>query len=162
MTISFILNGEDVSTKVRSMDRLSDLLRDEFGLFGVRSDCRCGRCGRCLIFLDGRLVPSCIIPAFAARGREVVTIEGYSQTEDYMDIAAGFLDAGVISCGFCEGPKIMAIASLLERTPRPSPREILEQMSSAPCRCTDLEAIVTAVQAISERRARRIYHRAGQ
>jgi aerobic carbon-monoxide dehydrogenase small subunit len=162
MTISFILNGEDVNAKVRSMDRLSDLLRDSFGLLGVRSDCRCGRCGRCLIFLDGRLVPSCIVPAFAARGREVVTIEGYSQTEDYMDITAGFLDAGVITCGFCEASKVMATAALLERTPRPTPREILVQMSSAPCRCTDPDTIVKAVQAVAERRARRIYRRAGQ
>jgi carbon-monoxide dehydrogenase small subunit len=162
MTISFILNGEDVDAKVRSVDRLSDILRDSFGLLGVRSDCRCGRCGRCLVFLDGRLVPSCIIPAFAARGKEVVTVEGYEQTEDYIDIAAGFLDAGVVTCGFCEGPKIMVAASILERSPRPSPHEILEQMSSAPCRCTDPDAIVRAVQAVAERRAKRIYRRAGQ
>jgi carbon-monoxide dehydrogenase small subunit len=162
MTISFILNGEDVSAKAQSMDRLSDILRDSFGLLGVRSDCRCGRCGRCLVFLDNRLVPSCIVPAFAARGKEVVTIEGYSQTEDYMDIASGFLDAGVTTCGFCEGPKVMATAALLERTPRPSPREILEQMASAPCRCTDPDAIVKAVLSVAERRARRMYRRAGQ
>jgi aerobic carbon-monoxide dehydrogenase small subunit len=162
VTISFILNGEDVSAKARSVDRLSDLLRISFGLIGVRSDCRCGRCGRCLVFLDGRLVPSCIVPAFAARGREVVTFEGFSQTEDYIDIAAGFLDAGVSTCGFCEGPKIMAAAALLERSPRPLPREILEHMSSAPCRCTDPDALVRAVQSIAERRARRLYRRAGQ
>jgi carbon-monoxide dehydrogenase small subunit len=162
MTISFILNGEDVSAKTRSVDRLSDILRDSFGLLGVRSDCRCGRCGRCLVFLDDRLVPSCIIPAFAVRGKEVVTVEGYALTEDYIDIVAGFMDAGVVTCGFCEGPKIMAAAALLERRPRPSPDEILEQMSSAPCRCTDPEALVKAVQAVAERRARRIYRRAGQ
>jgi aerobic-type carbon monoxide dehydrogenase small subunit (CoxS/CutS family) len=103
-----------------------------------------------------------MVPAFAARGKEVVTIEGYAQTEDYIDISAGFLDAGVVTCGFCEGPKIMATAALLERLPRPSPEEILEQMSSAPCRCTDPETLVKAVQAVAERRARRIYRRAGQ
>jgi aerobic carbon-monoxide dehydrogenase small subunit len=162
VTISFILNGEDVTAQTRSVDRLSDILRDTFGLLGVRSDCRCGRCGRCLVFLDNRLVPSCMIPAFAARGKEVVTIEGYALTEDYIDISAGFMDAGVVTCGFCEGPKIMATAALLERLPRPSPDEILEQMSSAPCRCTDPEALVKAVQAVAERRARRIYRRAGQ
>ena len=162
MTISFILNGEDVSVQTRSVDRLSDILRERFGLLGVRSDCRCGHCGRCLVFLDNRLLPSCIVPAFAARGREIVTIEGYSLTEDYIDIAAGFMDAGVITCGFCEGPKIMAAAALLERSPRPGPEEILAHMSSAPCRCTDPESIVKAVQAVAERRSRRIYRRAGQ
>jgi aerobic carbon-monoxide dehydrogenase small subunit len=162
MTVSFILNGEDVSAKARSVDRLSDLLRDAFGLLGVRSDCRCGRCGRCFIFLAGRLVPSCIVPAFNVRGKEVVTIEGFAQTEDYRDITEGFKAAGVETCGFCESAKIMATASLLERRPRPAPAEILEHMSSAPCRCTDPEAIVKAVQAAAELRARRLYRRASQ
>ncbi len=162
MTVSFILNGEDVSAKARSVDRLSDLLREAFGLLGVRSDCRCGRCGRCLVFLDGRLVPSCIVPAFSVRGKEVVTIEGFAQTEDYREMVEGFAAAGVETCGFCEAPKIMAAAALLERTPRPLPREILEHTSSAPCRCTDPEAIVKAVQAVAELRARRLYRRAGQ
>jgi len=160
MTISFILNGEDVSAKTRSVDRLSDILRETFGLLGVRSDCRCGRCGRCLVFLDGRLVPSCIVPAFEARGREIITIEGYAQTEDYIDITEGFKDAGVVTCGFCDASKIMATAALLERTPRPSPEQILDQLSSAPCRCTDPEAIVKAVQAVAERRSKRLYHHA--
>jgi aerobic carbon-monoxide dehydrogenase small subunit len=161
MTISFILNGEDVSAKVRSVDRLSDILRDTFGLLGVRSDCRCGRCGRCMVFLSGRLVPSCLVPAFAARGKEVITIEGYAQTEDYIDITSGFTDAGVVTCGFCENAKIMAIAALLEKTPRPSPDQILEQLGSAPCRCTDPDTMIKAVQSVAERRSRRIYHRAG-
>jgi carbon-monoxide dehydrogenase small subunit len=162
MTVSFILNGEDVSAQARSVDRLSDLLRDAFKLLGVRSDCRCGRCGRCLIFLDGRLVPSCIVPAFSVRGKEVVTIEGFTQTEEFRDISEGFKAAGVETCGFCEAPKIMIAAALLERRPRPTSREILEHMSSAPCRCTDPEAIVKAVQAVAELRVRRLYHRAGQ
>jgi carbon-monoxide dehydrogenase small subunit len=162
MTISFILNGEDVSAKVRSVDRLADVLRDSFGLVGVRADCRCGRCGRCLVFLGGRLVPSCLVPAFAARGKEVVTFEGFAQTDEYIDIAAGFMDAGVITCGFCEGPKIMATAALLEREPRPDPLTVIENLSSTPCRCTDPESLVKAVMAVAERRARRMYRRAGQ
>ncbi len=162
MTVTFILNGEDVSAQARSVDRLSDLLRDSFGLLGLRSDCRCGRCGRCLLFLDGRLVPSCLVPAFKVRGREVVTLEGFVQTEDYRDVAEGFKSAGVEGCGFCEGPKILAAAALLERSPRPSRQEILEHMSSAPCRCTDPEALVRGVQAVAEIRARRLYRRAGQ
>jgi carbon-monoxide dehydrogenase small subunit len=102
------------------------------------------------------------VPAFSVRGKEVVTIEGFAQTEDYRDIAEGFRSAGAESCGFCEAPKFLAASALLERTPRPSPRQILEHMSSVPCRCTDPEAIVKAVQAVSELRARRLYRRAGQ
>jgi carbon-monoxide dehydrogenase small subunit len=162
MTLSFILNGEDVNVRVRTVDRLSDILRGSFGLLGVQSDCRSGRCGRCLIFLDGRLVPSCLVPAFRARGSEVVTIEGFALTDEYEDIIEGFDSAGVETCGFCEPGKIMATAALLERRSRPTPEEILEQLSSAPCRCTDPETLVRAVLAASDRRARRMYRRAGQ
>jgi len=162
MTLSFILNGEDVSIRVRTVDRLSDVLRGGFGLLGVQSDCRSGRCGRCLVFLDGRLVPSCLVPAFRARGSEVVTIEGFALTDEYQDIVEGFEAAGVETCGFCEAGKIMATAALLERHSRPGAGEILEQLSSAPCRCTDPESLVRAVQAAADRRARRLYRRAGQ
>lgn len=160
MTLGFILNGEDVSARVRSSDRLSDILRERFGLLGVRSDCRSGRCGRCLVFLDGRLVPSCLVPAFRARGAEVVTIEGFAQTDEYQDIVEGFAQAGVETCGFCEAAKIMAAAALLERSTRPTREETLERLSAAPCRCTDPETLVKAVQAAAERRARRLYRRA--
>lgn len=162
MTVSFILNGEDVSARARSADRLSDFLKRAFGLSGAVSDCRCGHCGRCLVFLDGRLVTSCLVPAFGVRGKEVVTIEGFAQTADYADIAEGFKTAGVESCGFCASARCMAAAALLERRPRPSPKEILEYMTCAPCRCADPETIVKGVQAAAEIRSRRLYRRAGR
>jgi carbon-monoxide dehydrogenase small subunit len=162
MTFSFILNGEDVSVRARTGDRLSDILRSSFGLLGVQSDCRSGRCGRCLVFLDGRLVPSCLVPAFRARGSEIVTIEGFALTDEYQDIVAGFASAGMETCGFCESGKILAAAALLDHRSRPTPEEILEQLSSAPCRCTDPESLVKAVQAAAEHRARRLYRRASQ
>jgi carbon-monoxide dehydrogenase small subunit len=161
MTIGFILNGEDVNARVRSVDRLSDVLHERFGLSGVESDCRCGRCGRCLVFLDGRLVPSCIVPAFRVRGLEVVTIEGFSLTDEYHDVVAGLEAAGVASCGFCESGKILAIAALLERRPRPTRREALEHLSVVPCRCSDPEGLAAAVLAAADARARRLYRRAG-
>jgi len=162
MNLSFILNGEDVSIRARTGDRLSDLLRDGFGLLGLQSDCRCGRCGRCLVFLDGELVPSCLLPAFRVRGCEIVTIEGFALTDEYHDILDGFAEARVETCGFCEPGKIMAVGALLERKTRPSAEEILEQLSSVSCRCTDPVTMIAAVQAAAELRARRLYRRARQ
>lgn len=162
MTISFILNGEDVSVGIRSGDRLADVLRGHFGLLGVAVDCRRGVCGRCLVFLDGALVPSCLVPAFRARGKEVITIEGFAQTEDYADLVEGFKEAGVETCGFCETGKLLAAAALLERHSRPNGEEVLAAMASVSCRCTDPEALVKGVQAAAELRARRLYHRARQ
>ena len=162
MTISFILNGDDVSVGIRSGDRLADVLRGHFGLLGVAVDCRRGVCGRCLVFLDGSLVPSCLLPAFKARGREVVTIEGFSQTDEYADVSQGFFLAGVETCGFCETGKILVASALLDHSSRPSEEEILAAMASVSCRCTDPDLLVKGVQMASELRARRLYHRARQ
>ena len=45
MTLPFILNGEDVNARVRSVDRLSDILRENLGLLGVQSDCKSAAAG---------------------------------------------------------------------------------------------------------------------
>lgn len=160
MTVSFILNGIDVSAQVRTIDRLVDILRARFGLAGTRVDCRRGTCGACLVFLDGRLAPSCLVPAFAAAGREIVTIEGFRATGEYTEIAEAFEEAGVEDCGFCRNGRIMAAAALLERNSRPEARDIAKGMSAVRCRCTDHAQVERAVLAAADRRSRRIYHRA--
>ncbi|MBL8966326.1 MAG: aldehyde oxidoreductase [Spirochaetaceae bacterium] len=162
MTIHFILNGEDVSMNATSADRLVDLLRERFGLHGAQADCRRGTCGKCLVLMDGRLAPSCLLPAFKARGREIVTYEGFAQTDEYADIAAGFAEAGVECCGFCDKGKILAAAAVVERSSRPTKEEILAEMAEVPCRCTDPETLVRGVQAAAERREGRRYRRASQ
>jgi carbon-monoxide dehydrogenase small subunit len=162
MTVSFILNGEDVSPQVRSGDRLVDVLREAFGLLAVKADCRKGSCGKCLVLLNGKLVPSCLIPAFRVRGREVVTLEGYAQTDDFRDIRQGVMDSGLETCGFCDSGILLAIAALLEAHPRPTREEALDYLSVVQCRCTDPETTLRAAFAASEARARRLYHRGRQ
>lgn len=161
MRIAFILNGEDVTANPRSGDRLVDLLREGFGLPSLKADCRKGSCGKCLVLLDGRLAPSCLMPGFAAEGREVVTLEGFAQTDEYGDVAGGFEEAGFATCGFCDSGWILSVAALLERNPRPLPEEIMAAAASVRCGCADPLALVRGAQAAAERRARRLYRRAG-
>jgi carbon-monoxide dehydrogenase small subunit len=162
MNIELGVNGEKVNLAVRSVDRLVDVLRAQLDLSSLSPDCRSGRCGRCLIFMDGLLVPSCQVPAFRARGCEIVTLEGFSRTEKYRDIVAGFHSAGLVTCGFCDSARIMATADLLEREPQPSAASILAQMDAVSCRCSEPELLVAAVTAAAVLRSGRIYARAGK
>jgi carbon-monoxide dehydrogenase small subunit len=66
------------------------------------------------------VVKSCLIPVFKISGCEIITIDGFSQTDEYQDIIQGFRDAGVETCGFCDAGKILAVEVLLNRHPRPS------------------------------------------
>jgi carbon-monoxide dehydrogenase small subunit len=160
MTIGFILNGEDVVVRTEADRRLLDILRNNFKLSGAKLGCLGGKCGACLVILNGEVVPSCIIPAFRIRGSEVITIEGFAQTEEYRDILSGFSQAGVENCGFCDTGKIFAAETLLGKVSRPSREEILAGFEGISCRCTDPDSLTEGVLAAAEIRQRRLYGRA--
>jgi carbon-monoxide dehydrogenase small subunit len=159
LTIDFILNGEDVVVRTEADHRLLDILRDSFKLLGAKTGCLSGNCGACFVFFNGAVSPSCLIPAFRIRGSEIITIEGFSLTDEYQDIVSGFSQAGVECCGYCDSGKILAAEMLLEKLPRPSREEILTAFSGIKCRCTEPESLVAGVLATAEIRQRRLYGR---
>jgi carbon-monoxide dehydrogenase small subunit len=160
MTIGFILNGEDVVIRSDADARLIDILRGNFGLLGAKSGCLAGKCGACTVIFNGAVSMACLIPAFRVRGSEIITIEGFSQTDEYQDIVSGFARVNLENCRYCLTSKILSTEALLERTSRPSREEILAGFSGIRCRCTDPEKLVEAVSSTAEIRQRRLYGRA--
>ncbi|MCX7025617.1 MAG: 2Fe-2S iron-sulfur cluster-binding protein [Spirochaetes bacterium] len=161
MTVSFILNGEDVSAEAEAGERLSSLLSSRFGLRGARGDCLSGLCGRCIVLLGGKPVNSCLVPAFRVQGAEIVTIEGFGRTDDYRDIMAGFRKAGFEPCGFCDSARVLVASAIMEEDPRPDDSLIVERMSAISCRCTQPSALIAGVRAAAEIRERRVFGHAG-
>jgi carbon-monoxide dehydrogenase small subunit len=159
MTIGFILNGEDVVIRSEANVRLIDILRGNFGLLGAKNGCLIGKCGLCAVIFNGSLCHSCLVPAFRVRGSEIITIEGFSQTVEYQDIMAGFSQAGIQSCGYCETSKILNAGTLLDRIKRPSPQEVLNAFNSIKCRCTDPDQLVEGIEKTVDIRQRRLYGR---
>jgi carbon-monoxide dehydrogenase small subunit len=160
VTINCILNGEDVVIHSEANTRLLDILRDTFKLTGTKAGCLSGHCGVCLVFFNSNVVPSCLIPAFRVRDSEIITIEGFSQTDEYQDIITGFSKAGVECCGYCDTGKILAAAALLEKVSQPSRQQILEAFRGIKCRCTEPESLTAGVLAAADTRQRRLYGRA--
>ena len=159
MTIGFILNGEDVIVRTDAGIRLVDILRNTFNLLGTKAGCNTGKCGSCSILFNGELVKSCLIPALKIRDSEIITIEGFSQTDEYQDIMRAHAETGVENCGFCNTGKTLATEALLSRNQRPSKEEILAAFHGIRCRCTDPEALIRVVSAAAEYRSRRLYGR---
>jgi len=159
MTIGFILNGEDVIVDSDAETRLVDILRDKFSLLETKTGCYAGICGTCSVIFNGNVVKSCLIPAFRLHGSEIITIEGFSQTDEYRDIVYGFSEAGLENCGFCNNGKILAAQALLGRNPQPSRQEILSAFYGIRCRCTVPEDLVEGVMAIMDHKRRRLYVR---
>jgi carbon-monoxide dehydrogenase small subunit len=159
MTISFILNGEDVVIRTEANVRLIDILRFNFKLMRTKTGCLTGKCGFCAVFFNGHVSHACLIPAFRIRDSEVITIEGFSLTAEYQDIITGFDNVGLMGCGYCETAKILNTEALLERNRRPTRQEILDAFVGIICRCTDPEELVESIEKIVETRQRRLYGR---
>jgi carbon-monoxide dehydrogenase small subunit len=152
MRIAFNLNGKDVSTDCAPYTRLIHLLREEFGLMGIKEGCLQGQCGYCLVILNDELVPACLVPAFSVFRGRIITIEGFRETEEYQDIEKGFLDAGAAPCGFCASAKVLSVHVLLEENPTPPESVIRKALSSILCRCTSSTDLIAAVKAAASNR----------
>jgi carbon-monoxide dehydrogenase small subunit len=159
MTISFILNGEDVIVQSEAGVRLIHILRGNFGLFGAKAACLSGQCGACSVIFNSQVIPACLIPAFKIRGSEIITIEGFSQTNEYHEIINGFTQAKLSNCGYCDAGKILCTGALLDKIPNPSKKQILAAFSGIKCRCSNSEKLAEAVNIIAGLRERRGYGR---
>ncbi len=147
MKLRFTLNGKPADADVDPGARLSAVLRSDFGHRQVREDCLKGLCGRCVVLLDGKPVNSCLVPAFRAEGRDIVTFEGFERSERFKDIQAGFRQAGFEPCPFCEGARYLVANVVIDADPRPSDDLITDWMSSISCRCTQPSTLLAGVKA---------------
>jgi hypothetical protein len=66
-----------------------------------------------------------MIPAFKIQNCEIITIEGFAQTDNYQDIINGFSEAQIETCGFCDSGKILTAEALLDKTEEPEKEKIL-------------------------------------
>lgn len=149
--IKFNLNGKDVETSLDPSMRLLDVLRNHFGLLGVKEGCGEGSCGACVVLMDGYSVNSCLIPLANVSGHKIVTIEGFSKTKRYEVLKDAFASRGGSQCGFCTPGMIIASESLLAHNPHPTEDEIRAGLAGNLCRCTGYQAIVEAVMIASKK-----------
>ena len=149
--IEFKLNGTTRTITTDPLRRLIDVLREDFGLKGVKEGCSEGECGACSVLFNGRMVTSCIIPIGAADGQEIMTIEGISQTEKGKVIIDAFADGGAVQCGYCIPGMVIAAYYLLENNPDPTEEDVRLGISGNICRCTGYDLIVESILLAAKR-----------
>lgn len=150
-SIKFVLNGEQVSIDTDPLRRLLDVLRESFGLTGVKEGCGQGECGACSVIIDDKLVNSCIVPVGTIEDKNILTIEGLKNTKKFEILSECFEKAGAVQCGFCTPGMIMASEALLRKNNNPNEEQIREGISGNLCRCTGYSMIVDAVKMAAKR-----------
>jgi xanthine dehydrogenase YagR molybdenum-binding subunit len=144
------INGRTESLPYDPDALLVDVLRDRLGLTGTKLVCGAGVCGACTVLLDGVPVVSCLMPAKAAAGRTVTTVEGIAAATLH-PIQRAFMALDALQCGFCTPGFIVEATAFHDKwrkangaTP-PSREEIGAALSGHLCRCGAYENILRAV-----------------
>lgn len=149
--IHITVNGTETETIADTGQRLIDLLRDTLGLTGTKEGCGVGACGACTVIMDGRAINSCLVPAMAADGHEILTIEGMMQDGNLHPIQEAFVKHHAIQCGFCTPGLVMSARALLDRNPSPDREEIKKAIEGNLCRCTGYEQVIEAIQDVASK-----------
>ena len=145
-TVSFKLNGQQISVKCPPAYTLLEVLREELQVTGPKEDCAKGECGACTVIKDGAPVCSCLVLVSQAEGSEIITSEGLLKEGKLNAVQEAFVEEGAVQCGHCIPGMIVSASALLMRNQHPTVDDIRTALSGNLCRCTGYTKIIAAVQ----------------
>jgi aerobic-type carbon monoxide dehydrogenase small subunit (CoxS/CutS family) len=143
--VAFTVNGE---RKELTLDRNTPLLwvlREHLKLTGTKFGCGIAACGACTVHIDGEPVRSCAMPIEYVEGKSVTTIEGLSPDASH-PLQKAWIAEQVPQCGYCQSGMIMAAAALLAVKPKPTDKDLDDNVTNI-CRCGTYARVRKAIHA---------------
>jgi isoquinoline 1-oxidoreductase subunit alpha len=144
------INGKTHDVDVDPSTPLLWVLRDQLGMTGTKYGCGIAQCGSCTVHVDGAAMRSCVLPAKAAAGKKITTIEGLATADGTLHkVQKAWLDHDVPQCGYCQAGMIMAAAALLRTKPKPTDADINAAITNI-CRCGTFQEVRAAIHAAAK------------
>lgn len=140
--LRFRLNGEERRIRAPADTRLVDLLRENFGLTAAKTACRIGRCGSCLVLMNGDAVNSCLLMAWQIDGADIVSAEGLATLPEGRIVREALAAEVGFQCGYCAPGFTVALMALLRRRPNAAEAEVRAALGGNLCRCTGYASIL--------------------
>lgn len=141
------VNGKDVQVDDAADDTpLLWVLRDHLNLVGTKYGCGVAQCGACTVHLNGTPMRSCQMPASAAQGQKITTVEGLAKADGTLSaLQKAWIDHDVAQCGYCQSGQLMSATALLKSNPKPTDADIDAAMAGNLCRCATYIRIRKAI-----------------
>jgi nicotinate dehydrogenase subunit A len=150
MAINLKVNGVAQSVDVDPEEPLLYVLREEFGLNGVKFGCGLQQCGTCFILADGEATPTCVRTCESFEHMDILTIEGLANGDRLHPLQETFFEEQAAQCGYCVNGMLISALALLRKNPKPSEEEIRSALDKVICRCGTHSRFINAVKKAAE------------
>ena len=84
--------------------------------------------------------------AVQAQGKQIMTVEGLSDSGDLHPVQQAFLDHAAYQCAYCTPGFILSTVALLNEDPNPDEEAIRNYLAGNLCRCGSYKNILEAVR----------------
>ena len=148
VTTRIVVNGIPRELAVPAEELLLDTLRERLGLTGAKRSCDVQVCGTCTVLVDGEPVSSCTFLTCDADDRDVLTIEGFSESAEFAEFERAFTGRAALQCGFCTPGFVLTLKALRDAGELRSREDVIDGLDGNLCRCTGYKAIVEAAEAL--------------
>jgi isoquinoline 1-oxidoreductase subunit alpha len=144
--VNFIINGKEFDLDVEPDTPLLWAIRENIGLTGTKYGCGIAQCGACTVHVDGVPTRSCSVAVSDVAGKQITTIEGLSSGSVLHKVQQAWIANDVPQCGYCQSGMIMAVAALLADNPKPTDKDIDDNITNI-CRCGTFQQVREAIHA---------------
>lgn len=151
VTIALNVNGTSHRLTIDPNTPLLYVLRNQLALNGPKYGCGLQQCGACMVLMDGKAQPSCMIPVSAVQQKKITTLEGLAKNNNRLHpVQEAFIAEQAAQCGYCLNGMVISAVALLNATPSPNDETIREGMQQSLCRCGSYARIMRAVKRAAE------------
>ena len=147
--IKLFVNGKVHSLDVDPTTPLLWVIREQVGLTGTKYGCGVAQCGSCTVLMDGEAIRSCSIPASAAQGKKIETVESLAKGGKLSKVQQAWVDHQAPQCGYCQTGMVMAATALLRKTRKPTDADIDAAITNI-CRCGTFQEVRAAIHAAAK------------
>jgi nicotinate dehydrogenase subunit A len=139
------VNGRTQDVRVPDDTPLLYALRNDLKINSPKYGCGVAQCGSCTVLVDGQAVRSCVTPVGSVAGQSITTLEGLGSGDKLHKLQKAFIDEQAMQCGYCVNGVILRAKELLDKTPKPTEREVRLALDGHLCRCGAHNRMVRAV-----------------